>query len=112
MPHSRIAKTKMTATEREYRSRLNQLIAGMGLLRGTLRVCERTCGKSNCKCVRGEKHASLYLVFSQDGKLKHIYVPRSMESNVRLWVKQYQRAQELIEHLSDIYREKLRKREE
>ena len=111
MPNSRIAKSQMTATERQCRSRLNQLIAGVGVLRGTLRVCERTCGKSNCKCARGDKHASLYVVFSQDGQLKHMYVPRSMESEVRLWVEQYQRAQELIENLSDIYREKLRKRE-
>lgn len=111
MPTSRVAKSKMTASERECRSRLNQLIAGVGLLRGTLRVCERTCGKPNCKCVRGEKHASLYLVFSQDGQLKHMFVPRSMESNVRLWVEQYQRAQGLMEDLSDIYREKLRNRE-
>jgi hypothetical protein len=112
MPHSQVAKAKMTTAERDCRSRLNQLIAGRGLLRGTLRVCERTCGKPNCKCIRGEKHASLYLVFSQGGKLKHIFVPRSMESKVRLWVGEYRRAQELIENISDIYREKLRKREE
>jgi hypothetical protein len=111
MPRSPIAKSKMIATERDCRSRLNQLIASQGLLRGTLRVCERTCGKPSCKCVRGEKHASLYLVVSQDGKLKHFFVPRSMESSVRLWVGQYQRAQELMESVSDIYREKLRKRE-
>lgn len=111
VPNSRIAKTKMTVTEREGRSRLNQLIADRGLLRGTLRVCARTCGKPNCKCVRGEKHESLYLVVSEDGKLRHIFVPRSMESDVRVWVEQYQRAQELLENLSQIHREKLRKRE-
>lgn len=101
----------MTIPERERRSHLNKLIASYGLLRGTLRICARTCGKQNCKCNRGEKHESLYLVVSQDGKLRHIFVPRSMEAEVRLWVEHYQKAQDLLEDISEIYRQKLEKRE-
>ena len=82
------------------------------MMRGTLSVRERTCGKQNCKCARGEKHSSLYIVIGLDGKYKQICVPRSREAEVRNWVLQYQRAQELIEEISKLYREKIQKREE
>ena len=81
-------------------------------MRGTLTVRERTCGKANCRCARGEKHASLYIVVSVDGKYKQTCVPRSLEAEVRTWVAQYQRAQELIEEISKVYWKKLQNRGE
>ncbi|MHC4697504.1 MAG: DUF6788 family protein [Planctomycetota bacterium] len=58
----KIPRTGMSPRERDRRSRLAQLAHGAGLLRGSLAIRERACGKSNCKCAKGEKHVSLYLV--------------------------------------------------
>jgi hypothetical protein len=60
--------------------------------------------------MRGEKHSSLYLVVSVEGKYRQFCVPRSLEAEVKIWVAQYQRAQELIEEISNAYWEKLQNR--
>lgn len=111
-PRSKTSRVNLLALERQQRSRLQKLLAsGEGSIRGTPTVRERTCGKPNCKCARGEKHSSLYLVVSLDGKYKQACVPRALEGEVRAWVAHYQRMQELIEEISKIYWEKLLSRE-
>lgn len=110
---SKVPRTNLSAAEREARSRLVQVLSsGQGFIRGTLSVRERVCGKQNCKCTRGEKHSSLYIVVSVNGKYKQTCVPRSLEAEVRIWVAQYQRAQDLIEEISKSYWDKLQNREE
>jgi hypothetical protein len=103
----------MPMKERDVRSKLQRLFSNAGAIRGTLTVRERACGKDNCRCARGgPKHSSLYLVVSHDGKTKQFCVPRSRESEARQWVSQYQQVQEFLEELSEIYWDKLQKREE
>lgn len=101
----------MSARERELRSRLAQLLRSEGLLRGSLNVRERVCGKPNCKCARGEKHAALYVVASQDGKLRQLYVPKAREDDVRQWVDSHREARELLEEISQLYWRRMKKRE-
>lgn len=109
---SKIPRSNLPALERQARSRLTKLLtSGQGLIRGTLSTRERTCGKSTCKCYRGEKHASLYLVVSIEGKYQQIFVPRKFETEVRTWVAQYQRTQDLIEEISQIYLDRVKNRE-
>lgn len=98
----------MSAEERRLRSRLVQLLGGRGVLRGTLSVRERTCGKPGCRCTRGEKHEGLYLVFSEKGRLRQIFVPRMQEARVRRWVEQYQEVRALLEELVRLHLERLR----
>jgi len=101
----------MTPREREIRSQLARLVHAEGLLRGSLSTRERTCGKPNCKCAKGEKHVSLYLTFSQEGKYRQIFVPKSLEDEVRAWVVNHHKARDLLEGISLIYREKITKRD-
>jgi hypothetical protein len=108
---SKISKAKMNPQERDLRSRLNRLVSQEGLLHGTLDERARTCGKSNCKCARGEKHVSLYLVVREDGKLRHLYVPESYASQVRSWVEHYQKSLALLEEISTMYWRKIQNRE-
>jgi uncharacterized protein DUF6788 len=107
--HSRVSKSTMPNEERDVRSQLAKIISSRGLLRGTLQEREITCGKSNCKCARGDKHCYLYLVVSDKGKLRQVLIPRSKEAEVRQWVKQYQQARELLEEISDLYRNQIKK---
>lgn len=105
-----IPRAKMSAAERRTRSRLAQLLSQRGVIRGTLLARKRKCGKANCRCARGEGHESLYLVISQDGRTRQLFVPKDWESRVRRWVEDYHRARELMEEVSRIHWDKVRDR--
>jgi len=106
-----IPRSKMGGRERRLRSELARLVHGAGLIRGTLAVRERLCGKANCRCARGQRHVSLYLVVSEEGKPRQLFIPRSLEPVVRRWVSQYQRTRELLEEISRMYWDKVSRRE-
>ncbi len=105
-------RSALSRAERHLRSELARLASNEGVIRGTLATRERTCGKPSCGCItRGEKHVSLYLAVSVEGKYRQIYVPRAFEELVRRWVENHSKARELLEELSKLHYEKLRKRE-
>ena len=95
-------RTKLSAVERNFRSRIAQLSSGQWFLRGTLSERAGTCGKANRRCTRGELHKSLYLVQSQAGKLRQICVPKAWQQRVRQAVSDYHLMQELIEEVSEL----------
>lgn len=101
----------MSSKERSLRSRLAQMISSQAFFRGTLVSRERICGSKNCKCLKGEKHPGLYLDIREDGKHRQIFIPKSLENNVRYWVQQSQKIRQLLEDLSRIYWKKIKKRE-
>jgi len=70
----------------------------------------RVCGKPNCKCRRGEKHLSLFLTRGKEGKIEELYIPREKEELVRQWVKNYREIQELLEKISSLYWERLKRK--
>ena len=71
-------RAKLSAAERNFRSRIAQLATGQWFLRGTLSERAGKCGKPNCRCARGQLHKSLYLVQSQEGKFSPDLCPASM----------------------------------
>lgn len=106
-----IPRAKMTPRERECRSQLAQLASRRGWMRGTLQVRQRVCGKARCKCARGELHESLYLVQSDEGRTRQLYIPRAYEARVRRWVENHRRARRLMEEISRRYWEMVRDRQ-
>lgn len=102
----------MSEPERRLRSKLAQLVSLRGLIRGSLLVRRRVCGKPNCRCTRGQEHESLYLVIRQAGRQRQICVPRRLEGQVRRWVANYHAAREALDGVSQLHVEKLRRREE
>jgi hypothetical protein len=102
----------MPAQERRSRSRLVQLLSACALLRGTLSLRERTCGKPGCRCTRGHKHAGLYLVWSEQGRLRQRFVSREQEAQVRLWVAQYQEVRRLLEALVQMQLDQLARKDD
>ena len=94
-PDPTISKSRISSHDRDVRSRLSQLVTGKAILHGALNPCARTCGKSNCKCARGDKHTFLYVVVTGGGKTRHLHVPESHEDKVRQWVEHYQQARQL-----------------
>ena len=100
------------ATERKRRARMAKLIHQKRLLRGTLSVRRRRCGKPNCRCARGEPHVSLYVVQSHGGKPRQLFVPKTWEERIRAAVADYQQLQRLLEEISEMEWRRLMAREE
>ena len=94
------SRSHLSGKERDARSRLAQLLHDRMLLKGSLVTMSRTCGKPNCKCLRGEKHVSLYLSLRVGKARKMIYVPPALEETVRSWVETNRTAEALVERIS------------
>ncbi len=109
---TRFSRSAFPSLERRRRSRIAQIAHSCQLLRGTLSVRSRQCGKGGCRCARGELHVSLYLVQSHNGKPRQLCIPKQWEERVRRAVKDYQELQTLLEELSELEWRRLTRREE
>jgi len=104
--------SQMSAAERALRSRLAQLVHQEPLLRATLNVRQVTCGKKGCRCTQGQKHRALYLVCSVKGRKRQVFVPASMEQEVRRWVENFHSAVDLLDKVSERTWAELKQRKE
>ncbi len=102
----------MSVRERNLRSAVNKLLSQQGVIHGTLITRRRVCGKANCRCAQGQLHESLYLVVTEAGKGRQMYVPRQWETAVRQWIEQYAQARRLLDELSDLHWQKVRHRQD
>jgi len=107
-----VNRMEFSAMERSRRSRVAQMSVSRRLMRGTLTIRSRQCGKTGCRCARGELHVSLYLVQSQKGKPRQIFVPKEWEDRVRRAVTDYQELQKLVEEISELEWKRLEERKE
>ena len=105
-------RSKMSAQERQVRSRLAQLAHAKPLVHATINVRHVTCGKRGCRCAQGQRHRAVYLVSSAKGKRRQVFVPPELEEEVREWVKNYQAATKLLEQLSEGAWDELKRRKE
>lgn len=105
-------RSSLPAGQRSRRSRLTQIVSSQRFLRGTLAPRLRQCGKPNCRCARGQRHLSLYVVQSHDGRLRQVFVPKEWEERIRQSVRSYQQIQQLLEELSEIEWQQLLERKE
>jgi hypothetical protein len=112
MLEKRPSRAHFSARERAWRSQLTQLVSGHPFLRGCLQERYRLCGKPHCRCTRGQKHRSLYLVLMEGKRLRQLYVPAAWEARVRQWVENHKNLREMIKEVSDVYWEKIKQREE
>ena len=96
--------------------RRQQLLDELGTLGPVLRatVIERftQCGKGNCKCMRGEKHGpSYYLAVSYaKGRTRQVYIPKTLRPVAQTWVRNYHEALAVLEEVSSIDLELLRRK--
>jgi hypothetical protein len=102
---------------RQLRARRRRLARGLpdveGLLRGSLVEQGRRCGKAGCRCARGELHGPyVYLAVGRGPALSRlVYVPSSLEEEVRSRVELTAAAEAALEEISAINLELLRRRE-
>jgi len=94
------ARTQRSSQERQPRSRAAQLLANEPLLRGTLVLRLRSCGKSSCRCQRGQKHPALYLYTRSGGRQIGTYIPKALHHTVRQAVDNGRRVKQLLDQVS------------
>ena len=104
-----------TATLRKRRRTLLRKLPPLkAILRGSLIERYKRCGKPGCKCADGPGHGpKYYLSVSYPGLRPQMdYVPQESHDQVAEFVANYQRAREILEEVSEINHELLRRREE
>lgn len=72
------------------------------ILRGSVVVVKRHCGKPSCRCLKGHKHRALYVSQSQKGKPRLVYIPQRSETEVRQLIRNYRTMKALMEKVSRI----------
>ena len=94
-------RSHLSERERSARSRLTQLRHEDDLIAGSTVLMKHTCGKKSCKCARGEKHESLYLATSRNGKRTMVSIRPDLARRVTAAVQTYQRFKPLLQALSE-----------
>ena len=92
---------------------LRQLPPLKATLRGSLIERFKRCGRPGCKCARGVGHGpKVYLSVSVPrARPVMVYVPQDHRRDVEQWVANYRRARQLLDEISEINLELLRRRE-
>jgi len=96
------AKLRVRALDEERRSLLGEALSPLPMIAGSLYVMRRRCGKSQCRCTRGELHVSWYLSRSVKGRPKLMYVGRVVPEMVETRVRRYKRYQKLLARVRKI----------
>jgi hypothetical protein len=87
--------------ERDARSRAVQLLADKPLLRGSLVLQYRSCGKSYCRCQTGQKHPALYLHTRSGDRRVRIYIPPALHEDVRAAIATGRQIDDWVDHVSE-----------
>jgi hypothetical protein len=90
-----------------------RLLSGQPFLRASVLERRRVCGKPTCRCAKGRKyrHRSLYLVVAEGQRQRQLYVPQDWEERVRQWVENHRTLKGLIRQVSELYWQKVQRRE-
>ena len=80
------------------------------VLRGSVLVRTLRCGKAGCRCATAEGHRATYLSVSfHGGRTEQISLPARLVPLARRWVDNYVRWWEVVEKVSEINRQLLRR---
>jgi hypothetical protein len=94
------SRTQRSTPERQARSRAAQILANEPLLRGTLVLRLRSCGKSYCRCQRGQRHPALYLYTRAGGRQIGTYIPKALHQAARQAVDDGRRVKRLLDQVA------------
>lgn len=95
--------------ERKRQAVVRRIPCPATLLKGSLVMMRRVCGQPNCRCARGEKHASLYLSRYCRGKPTMWYVSKDQEPQVKQAVANYRALMKWLNELSGLTLELLQR---
>ena len=93
-------RTKFSGLHRKRRSLSHRLANCGGLIKGSLVLNRRRCGKPGCRCAGGELHESFAFTYKQAGKSVMVHIPEALEPEARQAQKDYHKLKALVEELS------------
>ncbi|WP_407689855.1 DUF6788 family protein [Mycobacterium sp. HUMS_1102779] len=64
-----------------------------GMIRGSVVIHRRRCGKPGCRCTAGDLHESTVLSFSERGRTRFVMLPEAEVASVRAAVTRYRAAE-------------------
>jgi hypothetical protein len=77
-----------------FRQQLQALTELFPITAGSLVKQYVVCGKSGCRCQRGEKHGPLhYLYWKEQGRSRSLYIPREKVAELHGQIQNYRRLQ-------------------
>jgi hypothetical protein len=108
-----MAEVPSSTLKRRRKQLLRKLPPLESVLRGSLIERYKRCGKPGCKCAQGPGHGpKFYLSVSYPGRAPQMdYVPQADYAQISGFVANYYRVREILEEISEINRELLRRRE-
>ena len=101
------------ALRQRQKALLKRLPPLQAILRGSLVERYKRCGKPGCKCANGPGHGpKYYLTVSYPKRKPEMdYVPAEFQEKVKEYLENYRKAKGILEEISEINRELLRRRE-
>ena len=82
--------------------KMSRLPAIDDVIRGSAVIMERVCGSPSCRCLRGNKHRSLYVSQYHKGSPRMVYIPKVNEKKVLKMVDNYRRLKIAIYKASEL----------
>ncbi len=91
MPHvlSALRSQVLNLQQQQLPALLESFLGREPLLRGSLYTLRRRCGKSACRCARGQLHASTVLSYRGQGRPQNISLPPEQLREVRKLTEDY-----------------------
>jgi hypothetical protein len=89
-----------TLIRRMLEARLKKLATTQPVLAASLVTIAKHCGRPSCHCLTGgPKHIGHYLTCKIDGKTRTTYVPLDLLPDVRSWIDNHHRLQQLLREI-------------
>ena len=85
---------------------LNQL---PDMMKGSITLTSRSCGKAGCKCQRGEKHPIYFFGYNIKGKKQILSIPAKSSQQAQKLIDSWKHHKDLIEELTGINIKLIRK---
>lgn len=88
--------------KRQRRAASQRLATCGRMIKGSLVVNRRRCGKPECHCAKEQLHQSLAFTYKKNGKSVLIHIPHHLTAEARQAQQAYQKLKTLTEHLSQV----------
>jgi hypothetical protein len=93
---------KLSGLQHKRRTLSQRLATCQGLIKGSLVLNRRRCGKPGCRCAQGELHESLAFTYKQAGKSVLVHIPEPLEPDARQAQNDYRKLKALVAEISAV----------
>src|SRR5271165_4376124 len=88
---------------RMLQGRLKKLATSSPVLAATFGTYTHRCGRASCRCHHGGPlHTGQHLTIKENGKTRSVYVPKDLIPEVRAWIAEHRRHQQLLKEIQQL----------